>query len=250
LTSTFGFGNYHGLTAKWEKRYSSGLQYLFSYTYGHALSTSGTTLSGSDGYATIDPLDWSLNYSSAPWDIRHSFVGSFLWDLPFGRGKALGADVPKGLNYLIGDWQANGILTLRTGAPFTLRSNLCQASGSCFPDVAPGQDPNDAPPGGRRPEKWFNTDAVIAAPTPGTLGNMGLQTNNNPGQRNFDFSLFKGIPITERFRFQFRAETFNLFNTPQWGHPGHNVHNSDFGIINSTQPGSERKMQLALRFLF
>ena len=162
----------------------------------------------------------------------------------------MAADIPAALNYVIGDWQVNGILTLRTGPPMTLRSNLCQASGNCFPDVVAGEDPNDAPPGGRRPEMWFNTAALIAAPTPGTLGNLGLQSNNAPGQQNLDLSLFKGIPINERFRFQFRAEAFNLFNTPQFGTPGVNIHNSDFGVINSTQPGSERKMQLALRFLF
>jgi len=249
-TSTFGYGNYHGMTAKLERRYASGLQYLVSYTYGHALANSGTTLTDAEGFTFKDPTNYSSSYASAPWDRRHSMVASFLYDLPFGRGKALAGGVNKAVNAIIGDWQVNGILTLRTGPPFTLRSDRCQASGGCFPDLKPGRDPNDAPAGGRRPEQWFDTDAIILAPTPGTLGNLGLMTNNNPGQNYLDLSLFKAIRITERIRAQFRAEAFNLTNTPQWGHPGENAQNSDFGVINSTQAGSERKMQFALRVMF
>lgn len=84
-TTTFGFGNYVGLTAKWEKRYSSGLQYLAAYTYGHALSNAGTTLSGSAGFTTKHPRNYSLNYSSAAWDIRHNMTSSFIYDLPLGK---------------------------------------------------------------------------------------------------------------------------------------------------------------------
>jgi hypothetical protein len=249
-TTTFGYGNYHGMTAKLERRFSNGLQYLVSYTYGHALATSGTTLSGAEGLTAKDPRDFSTSYASASWDRRHSMVASFLYDLPFGRGKALGGDMHPVANAIVGDWQVNGIVTLRAGAPFTLRSDRCQASGNCFPDLVAGKDPNDAPEGGRRPEKWFDTSAVLRDPRPGTLGNLGLMTNVNPGQKYMDLSLFKAIRITERIRTQFRAEAFNLTNTPQWGHPGHDVQNSDFGVINSTQAGSERKMQFALRLMF
>ena len=74
-----------------------------------------------------------------------------------------------------------------------------------------------------------------SSPRPGTNGNLGLQTNTAPGQRNLDLSLFKAFHITERFSSQFRAEAFNLVNTPQWSRPGNNVQNSDFGVITSTQ---------------
>jgi hypothetical protein len=249
-TASFGFGNYHGMTAKWEKRYSGGLTYMGSYTFGHAIATSGTTLSGSGGFADKNPRDYSLNYSSAAWDIRHNFVGNFLWDIPYGKGKKFGSGISGAANALLGDWQVNGIVTFRTGSPFTLRSDRCQASGNCFPDLVAGKDPKNAPSGGRTPAQWFDTSAVIAQPAAGTLGNLGLQSNNAPGNSYMDLSLFKGIRITERFRLQFRAEWFNLTNTPQFGSPGNNVQNSDFGVINGTQAGTERKMQFALRFLF
>ncbi|MBC7924883.1 MAG: TonB-dependent receptor [Bryobacteraceae bacterium] len=250
-TATFGFGNYHGMTAKLEKRYSNGLNFTSAYTYGHALATSGTTLSGSDGFGNKDPRNLSLNYSSAAWDIRHSSVTNFLYDLPFGRGKRFGGDMSRLADTLVGGWQVNGILTLRTGSPFTLRSDRCVASvDSCFPDLVFGKNPNNAPSGGRRPEMWFDTSAVNLIPAPGTAGNLGLQTNRNPGQKYMDFSLFKHFKFTERITSQLRAEAFNIGNTPQFGHPGHNIQNTDFGVINGTQSGSERKMQMALRILF
>jgi hypothetical protein len=146
-TTTFGYGNYHGVTAKLEKRMSKGLMYMLAYTYGHALANSGTTLSGSAGLGTRNPRDYSQNYTTASWDIRHSVVTNFLDELPFGKGKQFGTDVNKAVDAFAGGWQINGILTLRTGQPFTLRSDRCQASGDCFPDAVAGKDPT---PGRRR----------------------------------------------------------------------------------------------------
>jgi hypothetical protein len=250
-TATFGFGNYHGMTAKWEKRYSNGLTYMASYTYGHVLATSGTTLSGSNGFGNKDPRNLSLNYSDAAWDIRHSFVMNFLYDLPFGKGKKFLGGASRAADLVVGGWQMNSVLTFRTGAPFTLRTDRCIGSfDSCFPDLVAGQNPNAAPSGGRNPDQWFNTSAVLLNPTPGTNGNLGLQTNRAPGQRNVDVSLFKAFHVTERFSAQLRAEAFNIANTPQWSTPGNNVQNSDFGKINGTQAGSERRMQMALRIMF
>ncbi|HEY3440735.1 MAG TPA: TonB-dependent receptor [Paludibaculum sp.] len=249
-TTTFGFGNYHGVTAKLEKRMSKGLMYMLSYTYGHALANSGTTLSGSEGRTSRNPRNYSGDYATASWDIRHSMVANFLYEMPFGKGKQFGGTMNKGLDAIAGGWQINGILTLRTGQPFTLRSDRCQASGACFPDLVSGKNPNAAPEGGRRPERWFDTTAVVAAPPAGTLGNLGQQTNFGPGQASMDLSMFKGFRITERFGVQFRAEAFNLTNTPQFGRPGSNVQNSDFGVITGTQAGTERKMQMALKVTF
>jgi hypothetical protein len=249
-TGSLGFGNYAGMTAKWDKRYSNGLMFTMSYTYGHTLATSGTTLSGSNGFTSKDPWDLSANYSSAAWDIRQNFVGNFMYDLPFGKGKKFGAGANKGLDLLIGGWQVNTTLVFRNGAPFTLRSNYCIASGNCFPDAIAGKSPNAAPSGGRRPEMWFDTANVNYRPPAGTLGNLGLQTNYAPGNAYADLSFFKAFNITERYRLQYRCEIFNLTNTPQFGTPGNNVQDSNFGVINSTQVGTERKMQMSLRFMF
>ena len=246
-TATFGFGNYAGLTAKYEKRYSAGLQALVSYTWGHALATSGTTLSGSSGFGVLDPLNWSTSYSSAAWDIRHSLVGSFNYDLPFGKGKSLMNTDSKALNALVGGWQMNGIMTLRTGNPATFSTNQCVGSYSkCLPDLT---GPVGAPSGGRSAAAWFDTSKVTR-PAPNTQGNAGLQSINIPGQHYMDLSMFKGINITERFKAQFRAEGFNITNSVQLATPNLTQGDPNFGRIFASQAGTERKFQLALRLMF
>jgi hypothetical protein len=249
-TSSFGFGNYNALTAKLEKRYSAGLQFVAAYTWSHALADSGTPLSGSSGLGTPDPRNFASEYSSASWDIRHNFTLGFNYDIPFGRGKSFGGNMNGALQALLGNWQMNGILTLRTGVPYTLRYNGCQGVwGACRPDVVPGQDPNAAPAGGRNPSEWFNI-ANVMKPAPLTGGNIGLQSQTGPPTRTMDLSLFKDFPFTERWRLQFRAEAFNLANTPQFNTPDNNLQDANFGRVTSTQAGTERHIQFALRLMF
>ena len=249
-TASFGFGNYDALVAKLEKRFSKGLQFITSYTWGHALANSGTTLSGSSGFGYKDNTNISTSYANAAWDIRHNFTSGFTYELPFGRGKTFGSNWNTPVNVLLGGWQMNGILTLHTGQPFTVRSNGCQGVwASCFPDLVAGADPNAAPPGGRRPAEWFNT-ANFLPPASLTEGDLGLQTNYGPSVRNLDFSLFKNFRFTERWNLELRAESFNIANTPQFGLPDQNRQDANFGRITSTNAGSERHIQFGLRLLF
>jgi hypothetical protein len=117
--------------------------------------------------------------------------------------------------------------------------------------VVAGKDPKNAPSGGRSPERWFDTSAV-AAPQPYTNGTLGNQAVNGPGTRNIDLSLFKDFRLTERYKIQFRAESFNLSNTPQFDsfNMGITQGNDDFGQIHGTLPGTERHTQFALRLMF
>jgi hypothetical protein len=249
-TASFGFGNYEALTAKLEKRLSRGLQFIGSYTYGHALADSGTTLSGSNGLYTKDPANFASSYASASWDIRHNFTTGFTYQIPFGRGMTYGSNMNRVADFVVGGWQANGILTLHTGQPFTLRANGCQGIfGGCSPDQVSGLNPNAAPSGGRTPGEWFNT-AAVTAPSPLSEGNLGLQTNYGPPTRSLDFSLFKDFRFTERFIMQFRAESFNLANTPQYSVPDNTLGDANFGKVTSTFAGSERHIQFALRLQF
>jgi hypothetical protein len=249
-TATFGIGNYNALTAKLEKRLSKGLQFITAYTYGHALANTGTTLSGSQNFQTKSNLNYNLDYSSAAWDIRHNFTTGFTYDLPFGRGKQFGGDINRAVDIALGSWQVNGILTLHTGQPYTVSASGCQGVwAGCFPDLVSGASPNAAPSGGRTPSLWFNT-ANFTAPASLTQGNLGDNTNNGPPLRNLDFSVFKDFPFTERYRLQFRAEVFNLTNTPQFNFPDSGFGDANFGKVTSTLAGTERHIQFSLKFLF
>jgi hypothetical protein len=249
-TSTFGFGNYNAMTAKLEKRFSRGLQFITSYTWGHALANSGTTLSGSSGFGYRDNRNISTSYANAAWDIRHNFTTGFNYDVPFGRGKSLGANMNRVLDAVAGGWMVNGIFSYHTGQPFTVRSNGCQGVwASCYADLVQGKDPNAAPAGGRNPGQWFDI-TNFAPPASLTQGNLGLQTNYGPSTRNLDFSIAKNFKFTERWKLQFRAESFNLANTPQFGLPNQNRQDPNFGRVTSTNAGSERHMQFALRLEF
>ncbi len=254
LTSTFGISNYNALAAKFEKRYSSGLTFTSSYTWGHTFANTNTTLSGSSGFGIYDiTCGYGCEYSSAAWDIRHRFVTNFTYDLPFGRGRRYGSSVSKFADLVIGGWQTNGILTFSTGQPFTFRSQNCVSSfSSCRPDAVAGKSPMDAPAGGRTPDQWFDTTAT-QSPAVGTGGNIGPQTGVGPGIRNLDFSVFKDFAFTERFRLQFRSEFLNLTNTPRFsvGSLGNTQGNtSNYGRLSATLPGSARYVQFALRFMF
>jgi hypothetical protein len=214
------------------------------------LANSGTTLSGSQGLYLKDPTNYNFSYTNASWDIRHNFTTALNYDLPFGRGKRYGGNWNRALDVIAANWRVNAIATFHTGQPFTLRDNRCTGVWSgCSPDLAPGTDPNAAPAIGRNPDQWFNT-ANLLRPAFLTQGNLGLQTNYGPPTRTVDFSLFKDFPITERWRVQFRAESFNIGNTPQFSVPENNAQNTNFGRVTSTAPGSERKTQFQLRLQF
>jgi hypothetical protein len=274
-TSSFGYGNYAAASAKLEKRFSKGLQFLTAYTWSHALANSSTPLSGATNFGSPDPTNLASAYSSAGWDIRHSFTTSFNYELPFGKGKQFGSNMNRFADYAVGGWQTNGILSLRTGQPFTIAGTACQGNwGRCLPDLVPGGgNPNAAPAGGRSPGPngmWFNTSAVQVAyqnPVTGvyTGGNLGLQSNTGPPTRTLDFSIFKDFKFTERIKMQFRAEAVNLANTPQFSTPDASLGdaklaatattpavngNGNFGKVLGANVGTERHVQFQLRVQF
>lgn len=260
MTSTFGYGNYAAGTVKLEKRYSQGLQFLTSYVWAHALANSGTPLSGSTNFGVPDPTNYGSAYSTAAWDIRHSFTTGFNYEIPFGKGKRFGGSVNRGVDLIAGGWHTNGLLVLRTGQPFTIAGTSCQGNWNrCMPDLVAGKNPNAAPSSGRSPGtngQWFDVSAfAIAAPLTG--GNLGLQSNTGPPTRTLDFSIFKDFALTERFKFQFRGEAYNLANTPQFDRPNANLSdsklaggNENFGKVTQSIAGTERHIQFSLRLQF
>ncbi|MCC7176256.1 MAG: TonB-dependent receptor [Bryobacterales bacterium] len=246
---TNGFGNYAGLATKLEKRMSHGLDFIATYTWGHALANTGTPLYGGVGDTRGNPRDLRYAYTDASWDQRHNFTASFMYDMPFGRGKKLGGNMSQVADRILGGWQANGVIGLRSGRSFTLGTRYGVGYiSSIHPDyVAPGRNVNNAPSAGRTPAQWFDTSAV-QSPVPYTNGTVPNASNKGPANNNVDLSLFKGFQITERFRAQFRVEAMNISNSPHFGNPGGTQGDPTFGQINSAS--GERSVQVALRLMF
>jgi Carboxypeptidase regulatory-like domain len=265
MTSSFGYGNYAAGSVKLEKRFSHGLQFMTSYVWSHALANSGTPLSGSSNLAPISQTDWATAYSSASWDIRHSMTTNFNYELPFGRGKKFGGNMNRLADMVVGGWQMNGILTLRTGVPITMAGASCHGVWSrCLPDYAAGYtgNGNSAPAGGRSPNQWFDTSAYTVAYSNqaagvATGGNVGLQTMTGAPTKTLDFSIFKSMRVNERFHLQFRAEALNLTNFTVLSQPDVSLGdskalggNGNFGVITSSVAGTERHIQMSLRLVF
>jgi hypothetical protein len=264
MTSSFGYGNYAAGHAKVEKRLHKGMYFLASYVWSHALADSGTPLSGSSNLAPIVEDNYATGYSSASWDIRHSFTFAYNYDLPFGRGRSFGSNMNRAADAIVGGWQINGILTLRTGVPVTM-SGICHGVWNrCLPDYATGYtgNGNTPPPGGRTPNEWFNINnyqEAFANQAAGiaTGGDVGLQNITGPPTETLDFSLFKQFNFNERFHMQFRAEALNItnfavLNTPDVSLGDDKAYggNGNFGVITSSVAGSERHIQFSLRFFF
>ncbi len=146
-TASFGFGNYDAMTVKLTKRLSNGLTFQSAYTWGHALADTGTTLSGAVGFYTVDNANQNSSYSTAAWDIRQNCVASFDYAIPFGRGKQYGSSLNRAVDIALGNWQVNGILSLRTGQPDSLDSQrLFGGQRRMRTGNSPGKNPTQPHP--------------------------------------------------------------------------------------------------------
>jgi hypothetical protein len=237
-----------------ERRFSGGLSLLSAYTYSHALDDVPLQEGGGvDGPVPQDSRYPNLSYASSSFDIRHRFTQTASYDLPFGAGKRF-LSGKSWMNQVVGDWQTNVIVTAQTGLPFTpvLANSTTNNGSSSLPDKVPGVSTHVAHP---NISEWFNTSfnvpgAVWQTPPQYTFGDPGLRnTLRGPHRTNVDFSLFKGITLTERFRLQFRAEAFNVLNHPQFDLPAATIGQAGVGTITDVV-GNPRDIQLGLRLTF
>jgi hypothetical protein len=246
-----GNSSYHSLQASYIYTATKGLHLQGAYTYSHSLDdTSGT---GSVvGYQ--NPYVLSSYYGNSDFDLRHSLVLSQTYELPFGRGQAHLAHSGEVMDLLVGGWQINSIDSFQTGSPFTptmATSNLNNGTGVQYPNrIGSGKLANPTP------LAWFNT-ADFVAPAPYTFGNSGRNTLFGPGTKQFDLSIFKTIHFDEAATryLQFRAEAFNVFNTPQFNNPNAQIGSVSAGRISSAgQPvlfqRTSREIQLAAKLYF
>ncbi len=267
MDSSMGNNTYHALNLRAEKRMSHGLNFLVNYTWSKNLEggSGGNSAMAQNG-GTTNPLDsWNLRKekSYAAMDVPNVFVTSAGYELPFGKGKAW-ANQNRIARAVVGGWQLNGIFTSQSGFPTDIRSALVAATNQLFatfnvPDRVPGQSiylPNGGPDG------WFNaaaftqpTQVVNTKGTPLTrFGNAARRVARGPGTTNLDFSVFRNFAIRERLNLQFRAEAFNLSNTPAFflpsaASPALTIGNPTFGKLTASS-ATGRQLQLGLKLLF
>ena len=206
--------------------------------YGTALTTSASP----QNYENL-----KAEWGPAAMDIRHNWVSSANYDLPFGRGKSFLTRMPGPVNAVLGGWRMSGVVTLRTGLPLTvIESPDTSNTGSSGPRPNLVTNPN-LPSDQRTPAQWFNTAAFVRQ-LPNTFGNAGQGVVRMPGLKDLDFALAKTWKFGESKQLEFRAESFNLTNHPFFTGVGNTLGQSTFGTITAAQ--NEREMQLGMKFYF
>ncbi len=251
---------YHSLQVKLEKRMSAGLQFLAAYTFGKSIddASGGTITGGGDSNPSgrgHNPFDRRSDRARSSFDRAHRFVFAFNYDLPFGRGKAVGNHWRPVMNAVLGQWRINGILTLQSGLPFSVFAGSgyncgCTVNDARADRIADGRLPADE----RSIHGWFDKSAFkdppsSSAETAGRYGNAGRNIIPGPNFQTLDFSLFKMFKFTERVNLQFRAEFFNLLNRPNFLYPDQSNATWEAGGV-ITRAHDARIGQLALKLRF
>jgi Carboxypeptidase regulatory-like domain len=246
-TVSAGWLSYHSLQVKAERRAGRSLYLLASYTYSKALSNGLRQEITGDPGVSYFPILGGADRGLASTDLRHNFALSYLYSLPFGRGKKYLSGLNGVGQAILGGWDLNGVTLLHSG--FGLGMNVATNQNG----TSLGNRPNQVCSGNLSnpsPTRWFDT-SCFTAPAVGVFGNAGRSVGGlyGPDQVNFDVSLYKTFPVTERLRVQFRTELFNAFNHAQFATPNTTFGNPNFGRITSTI-NSSRQMQFALKFVF
>ena len=248
---------YHAMTLRVDKRFAGGLSLLSAYTWGKLMDDASTTVGflGQAG-AQQNQYDREADWSISSQDIRHRFVTSFVYDLPFGRDRKFGGSWSGPINWMLGGWQVNGILTFQSGIPLIVTQGV-NATNLFSPTQRPTWTGADANIDGgsvskaERIGRWFDTSQFSVTPAfqfgnaPRVMPNLRAD-----GVKNLDLSIFKNNRFHNgKWNAQLRLEAFNVLNRVQFGNPNTQVGNNNFGVV-SSQANAPRQMQMAVKMLF
>jgi hypothetical protein len=252
-TASRARSQYDSLQASIRQRSWRGMEFLASYTFGKTQTNNrgyygGGGVVASEGAYWQNTYDPEAEFGPAFHDVRHNFVLSSNYDLPFGKGRKYGRDWAGVTNALLGGWKVGTIFQARSGIPITVidgRARSLQGERgferpNCIADPVPSDQSLD---------HWLDINAFSAAAL-GTFGDCGIGIARAPGYVNLDLSLTKRINAGGPRYLEFRVETFNLTNTPSFGPPARDISvPNTFGRITTTV-SSPRVIELVAKFYF
>jgi hypothetical protein len=229
----------------------TGLTYLISYTWSKGLNY------GTDGWYGIgttsiqNPYNFKGDRGVTGYDLPQVFTAGWVWNVPVGRGSAFSTG-NRVTDYVLGNWQINGIATLESGRPYTVEDAGDIANTGNFNFTGSGYErpnqvgnPKLAHP---TPSQWINP-AAFTTPAQYTFGNTPRNSLRTEPSKNLDASLFREFPLLESVKVQFRMDAFNAFNHPVWGVPSQCQNCANFGVVTTTA-NSARIMQLSGKIVF
>jgi hypothetical protein len=230
-----GYSWYHSLQARMDKRFGSGFTLNLTYTWAKTMQAT----------AFLNDTDPMPEKVIAGFDRPHRFTLGGIWEMPFGRGKALGANMPRALDLALGGWQAQAIWQLQSGPPLGFGNIIYR--GGLHDIVLPRAE--------RTIDRWFNTGAPFEK-------NAALQLVSNirafpssltglrgPGDNHWDMSLTKTFQLGDNVKLQARTMWEGAMNHPLFSNPNMGPTNTLFGVINSTR-GEGRRILIGARVVF
>ena len=245
---------YNAFTLRADKQFNQGLAFTFAFTDGRAYDNSASAVNylGAASQTYADQYNPKAEWGLSAQNVSYQIAASFLYELPFGRGKPFLNSAGRGTNLLINGWQISGIENWATGTPIVLSSvdnGTTSSALNTFPQ-RPAWSGQSAKVSNPSSHQWFNPK-VFSIPAPYTIGNAPrtLDNINNPNYQNLDASLAKSTRFGERYNLQLRLEMFNAFNHPLLSSPDANVKDGNFGRITGYS-NSARRLQLGAKFYY
>ena len=247
--------SFNALHTKLTRRFSGGLTLITSYQWSKALDNASEDQGWFlyDGFRNV--FDAGTEWGVSGHDLPHDFVTSMIYELPVGQGRKFGSGMSGVADAVLGGWQVSAIVRLASGNPIGLRAPNTLGPfgfGVQRPIISNYKDLEVA---NRTPERWFNIDAV-SAPGKFEIGSAPRYLPNIriDGTTNADIAIMKNFYVGELLRVQFRAEAFNLANTPQFGMPSTGaqatVGSGAFGTVRDTFVNDARSLQFGLKVYF
>lgn len=242
-----GVSNYNALQLSATKRLEHGVYFLAAYTYSRSLDEgAGGNSSSSESRSNVqNPRNVAAEYGLSDFNYSQRFTDSTIYQLPFGHGRKFLSNDGAVTETLLGGWDVTGILTLQSGAPFSVSMATSAANTGTF--TRPNRLCNGNLSGSKRTLKhWYDTSCFVSPPQY-AFGNTGRNILIGPGLQTFDLSLDKNFQIVEKLAMQFRVESFNLLNHSNFGIPGTSIGSASAGTVSSVITNS-REIQFAARF--